>query len=232
MSHPLLQIFGGRPLLGGGLICILVILCIVIMQPLFTHASPLQTSLTRAQNTQAKTSQIQFVGVTGVSRTLVRVGQLDRQQYASDDEFTTWSPSACSAAAMTEVINAYGNHYKITDILKVEADLQQITPEAGLLQPSGIDRTVNAFGFDAAHLDNPPLDDVLKIANQGQPVIISFPPGTWSAGGHILILRGGHDDTIYLADSSKADMVEMTRTTFLHYWRGFAVVVTPQSNNG
>jgi len=40
------------------------------------------------------------------SQRLVRVSQLDASQSGSASEYTTWASSACSAAAMTEVLNA------------------------------------------------------------------------------------------------------------------------------
>jgi len=174
-------------------------------------------------------SQPLFVGEVGASKALVRLNQMSVDQYQSQGEFNQWAASACSAASMTEVINAYsGHHFRVTDILKVEANLHQITPELGLLQPSGIDATVDRFGFQATHLNNPSLDEVIKIANQGRPVIVSFPPSAIVPGGHILVIRGGNSDQVYLADSSILNQTSMSRSNFLSLWRGFAVVVTPK----
>lgn len=167
-----------------------------------------------------------LVGTTGASKALARVYQLDPGQYGSSQDYSTWAPSACSAASMTEVINSYGHNYRIADILKVEAGLGQITPELGLLRPTGIDATVEKFGFTAVHLNNPSPDDIVNVANTGKPVIVSFPPDRWT-GGHILVLRGGHDNSVYLADSSQFNMTIVSRATFLKYWGGFAVVVMP-----
>ena len=49
------------------------------------------------------------VGQLNASQQLVRVSQLDPAQYSSSEEYNTWAYSACSAAAMTEVFNAYGH---------------------------------------------------------------------------------------------------------------------------
>ncbi len=167
-----------------------------------------------------------LIGTTGASKALARVYQLDPGQYGSSQDYNTWAPSACSAASMTEVINSYGHNYRIADILKVEAGLGQITPELGLLRPTGIDATVEKFGFTAVHLNNPSPDDIVNVANTGKPVIVSFPPSRWT-GGHILVLRGGHGNNVYLADSSQFNMTIVSRATFLKYWGGFAVVVIP-----
>ena len=168
-----------------------------------------------------------FPETSGASKALVRVSQLDPSQYGSQQEFDKWAYSACSAAAMTEVINSYGNHYHVTDILTVEARIGEITPDLGLLEPTGIDHTVAQFGFKAIWLTNNPLDQIIGVANRGTPIIIGFPPARW-AGGHLLVLRGGNSQNVYLADSSRLNMQVMSRPTFLKYWAGFAVGVVPK----
>ncbi|HLI89584.1 MAG TPA: C39 family peptidase [Ktedonobacteraceae bacterium] len=178
----------------------------------------------------ARTSTISspvFASLAGASKALVRINQLDPAQYSSAQEYDTWAYSTCSAAAMTEVINAYGHHYRVSDILKVEAGLHEITPELGLLEPVGIDRTVAHFNFQALWLHNPSLDDIITVANHGHPVIVDFPPARWS-GGHILVVRGGDSNNVYTADSSSLNIQTFTRQNFMKYWGGFAVVVVPK----
>jgi hypothetical protein len=232
----------GQPTPWLGLFLVLIALFgigLFTMRPVFNNASVMPlfginapaTTSQPAKTTTSQPAQPQFVGVVGASKALIRIGQLNHDQYNSTSEYNTWSDSVCSSAAMTEVINAYtpGHPYRVTDILKVESNLHQITPEDGLLSPNGIDITVASFGFNATHLSNPSLDQVISIANNGRPVIVSFPPGTWSSGGHILVVRGGNSSEVYLADSSIFNMTTMPRSTFMSYWRGFAVVVTPKA---
>ncbi len=165
---------------------------------------------------------------TGASKALVRLSQVDPAQYSSMQEYNTWWPSACSAASMTEVINSYGHSYHLTDILKVETSVNEITPESGLLDAHGLDKTLAKFNFTTRWLYDPSVDYLVNTANSGTPVIINFPPSRW-AGGHILIALGGNKDYVYLADSSRLNMRAMDRKTFLKYWVGFAVVATPAS---
>lgn len=162
----------------------------------------------------------------GASKVLERISQLDPGQYSSPEEYKTWRDSTCSAAAMTEVINAYGHHYRLTNILHVEARLGEITPALGLMEPVGIDRTVARFGFTTWWLTRPSLAQVIYVANHGRPVIVGFPPSRW-AGGHLLIVIGGNSNYVYTADSSSLNMQIVTHRYFLQYWRGFAVVVRP-----
>jgi hypothetical protein len=163
---------------------------------------------------------------------LSRISQEDSSQYASQSEFAIWSPSACSATSMTEVINSYGHSYRIADILKVERQAHAISADQGLLY--GVDSirtTVRRFGFSATDLSGATLESIIATANAGQPVIVSFPPQTWT-GGHILVLRGGTDQTINLADSSQYNLTTISRAKFLKYWRGFAVVISPEATGG
>ena len=163
----------------------------------------------------------------GASATLARLGQLDPAQYDTTAQFNTWAYAACSAAAMTEVINAYGHHYRIADILQVESRLGEITPASGLLEDIGIQRTVAQFGFKTTLGNNLSLDQVIDIANHGRPVIVDFPPNKY-AGGHLLVVLGGNADNVYLADSSLYNRHVLTRAQFMHWWGGFSAIVTPQ----
>jgi Peptidase_C39 like family len=161
------------------------------------------------------------------SQNLVRISQLDPAQYSSTQEYNLWAYSACSTAAMTEVMNAYGRHYNITEVLQVEARIKEITPAQGLLEDIGIQRTAAQFGFQTSWGHNLSLDQIISIANQGRPVIVSFPPDRY-AGGHLLVVTGGDSDYVYLADSSLWNRHSLSRAQFLHWWEGFYAIVTPQ----
>ena len=161
------------------------------------------------------------------SQNLVRLSQLDPAQYSSSQEYNLWAYSACSSAAMTEVINAYGHHYRITDILKVEAQLKEITPELGLLEDIGIQRTVAKFGFKTSWGYKLTLDQIISIANKGTPVIVSWPPARY-AGGHLVVVTGGNSNTVNLADSSIFNRHSLSRSQFLKWWGGFSAIVTPK----
>lgn len=158
---------------------------------------------------------------------LMRIGQLDPEQYASVQEYHTWASSTCSAAAMTEVANYYGRNYRITDILAVESSLGEITPEQGLLEDAGIERTMARFGFVTSWGYSRTLDQIVAMANGGTPVIVAFPPSRYP-GGHLLVVTGGGGIQVLVADSSVHNRTSFSRTRFLALWAGFAAVVTPQ----
>ena len=161
------------------------------------------------------------------SQSLVRLSQLDPAQYNSTQEFQLWAYSACSTASMTEVFNSYGRHYRITDVLKVEAQIGEITPQLGLLEDVGIQRTSALFGFKTTWGHNLSLDQIINTGNHGKPVIVSFPPDRY-AGGHLLVVTGGDSNVVYLADSSLWNRHSLSRAQFLNWWEGFYAIVTPK----
>lgn len=180
------------------------------------------------ENVQATT----FTAAMHVTRTstassrLVRLSQLDPGQYSSAQDYTLWALSACSTAAMTEVLDAYGHHYRIADVLKVEAALGEITPTLGLVEDSGIARTMTQFGFKTAWGYTLSYDQVVAIANLGEPVIVSWPPAHYK-GGHLVVVVGGNSQIVFLADSSHYNRHSLSHTQFMKWWAGFSAVITP-----
>jgi hypothetical protein len=165
--------------------------------------------------------------ISRVSQNVVRISQLDPAQYSSTQEYNLWAYSACSTASMTVVINAYGHHYKITDILKVVSQLGDITPALGLLRDSGIADTVAKFGFNTNWGYTRTLDQIITIANTGKPVIVSFPPNKYT-GGHLVVVTGGNSTSVFLADSSLYDRHSISHQQFMQWWGGFSAIVTPK----
>ena len=122
---------------------------------LVSSAVPIQQAMTSKAGTVPAASKVSFANASvTASKVLMRIDQLDPGQYASQQEYTTWAYSTCSTASMTEVMNSYGHTYRIADILKVEAGIHEITPDLGLLEPTGIDCTVARFGFQTDWLSN------------------------------------------------------------------------------
>jgi len=168
------------------------------------------------------------VDAPGTGHQLLRISQLDPRQYRSTAEYTTWAYSTCSTAAMTEVMNYYGWHMRLTDVLAVESRIGAITPELGLVEDVGIARTVAHFGLHTTWGYQFSLDQVIGMANQGTPVIVGFPPERYP-GGHLLVVTGGNTTRVLVADSSIWNVRSFTRSRFLHLWAGFAAVITPRN---
>ena len=205
----------------------LFLLCFYLLNTTLSHPLLWSAGFFGSASQQATPASAPASPNYAASQHLLRLGQLDPGQYRSTQEYTTWAYSACSAASMTEVINAYGHTYRITDILAVEARIHEITPQLGLLEESGIQHTGAQFGFNTSEGHNLSLDQVIAAANHGTPVIVSFPPERF-AGGHILVVRGGNADVVYLADSSGLNWTQLSRSRFMQLWGGFSAIMTPR----
>jgi hypothetical protein len=189
-------------------------------------------NLTWLANSSSSSSQPQSTPAAsqptfyGASQNLARIGQLDPAQYNSASDYSLWAYSACSTAAMTEVLNAYGHHYRIADVLQVEASLNEITPTLGLVEKVGVARTMAKFSFKTSWGYNLSYDQVVATANRGEPVIVGWPPELYD-GGHLVVVIGGNSQTIFIADSSRYNRHSLSRAQFMNWWAGFSAVATP-----
>ncbi len=155
------------------------------------------------------------------SSRIVRVDSGDRKQYYTDYQWRVWAYSSCSGISMEEVMNAYGRHLIAADVLQVEANLGVWNIYQGLTGgEAGIAEAANYFGFKA--IPNPPrtLQDLINVTNRGLPVIVGIP-------GHILVVRGGDANYVYLVDSAPANRTILTHQQFLDLWDNFSVELIP-----
>lgn len=179
--------------------------------------------LNLAQHTSAfdlSTSSLPLDG--SASSRIVRVDSAARGQYYTDYQWHVWSYSSCSGISMEEVMNAYGRHLIAADVLQVESNLGVWDTYNGLTSgEAGIAEAASYFGFKA--LPNPPrtVPDLINVANKGFPVIVGVP-------GHILVVRGGDSNNVYLVDSAPADRTIMSRQQFAGWWDNFSVVLVPR----
>jgi Peptidase_C39 like family len=213
-------------LLRGVMLVAVALPLLMVIAHLYIVVQP--SLITWAHSLAVRSVPVASFPVPGSSFVVVRINQLDPAQYQSSQEYATWSPSACSAASMTEVLNAYGGQYRLTDILAVERRVGAISAQEGLLGDAGIEQTMQQFGFSVQWGYDRTLDQVIATAQQGHPVIVSFPPARW-AGGHLLVVTGGNATTVRLVDSSSYNMQVLTRAQFLHWWAGFSAVAVPVS---
>jgi hypothetical protein len=156
------------------------------------------------------------------SSRIIRVDSAMRNQYYSDYQWHVWSYSSCSGISMEEVMDAYGRHLIASDVLQVESDLGVWDTFNGLTGgEAGIVEVANYFGFKA--LPNPPrtLQNLISVANKGFPVIVGVP-------GHILVVRGGDSNYVYLVDSAPANRTIISRVQFANWWDNFSVVLEPR----
>lgn len=208
--------------LAKNALLLLLLSCVLFVFWGYIHATP--TARTHAQSPSVTTTPTNAQPAGGTHH-LVRVNQWDVSQYASQQEYDDWHLSTCSSAALTVVINYYtGQTYRLTDILHAQLAVKAISAQLGLLDEDGITRTAARFGLGTATSHVRSLDELVALAQQGEPSIVSFPPPAFD-GGHIVVLAGGDAQTVHLIDSSRLNMQVMDRATFLKYWRGFSAIL-------
>ena len=220
----------------GGMLCLVVLAALCLLGAAMAHmpsyavafaSMPQQAEPVTPTPVPTKTTVPTNQGSQGnASQRLVRISQLDCGQYASQSECNTWAYSACSTAAMTEVINSYGYHFRITDMLQQELMAKAITPQLGLLDDQGVQRTAARFGFTTDWGSMRSLDQVIATANAGTPVIVSWPPAKYLRG-HLVVVTGGDGTSVKLADSSRSNRTSLSRTQFMQWWAGFSAILKP-----
>jgi len=160
----------------------------------------------------------------GQQSTITRIDQTSQSQYINQQEYNTWYQSACSAAAITEVLNALGGHYTIHEVLSAEINAQQISPSEGMLNGfTSIQQTVNALGYQASQVYGG-IDGIVSTTNSGTPVLVSMQSSDWP-GGHILVVTGGNKSIINVVDSWTTNRTSFSRADFAHHWTGLAAKV-------
>lgn len=156
------------------------------------------------------------------SARIVRVNSALRNQYYTDYQYQIWSYSSCSGISLEEVMNSYGRHYIAADVLQEEANLGIWDTYNGLTGgEAGMARAAAHFGFQASPTPPRTLSDLILVANKGFPVIVGSP-------GHILVVKGGDANYVYVVDSAPANRQIMTHDQFMNFWDGFSVLVMPK----
>ncbi len=165
---------------------------------------------------------------TTASTRLIRIDSALPGQYYSQSQLNVWSYSSCSGIAMEMVMDAYGRHLIAADVLQEELNLGVWDAHLGLLSEDGIALTANYYGFNASLSHSRTLQDIINISNKGAPVIVGVRDSYNFPGGHIMVVRGGDSQTVYVADSSPGNFTHLSYSVFLGMWQGFSAVLTPR----
>jgi hypothetical protein len=164
----------------------------------------------------------------------------------STANWASWSYSACSAFALTSVMNGYfraegyGQHHIAGDALQKEADLGVWNVDLGLLQDNGIDMAAQSFGYTNMFAKSNPgsyhflsFDAIMAVATAGSPVIVGIRDSGEFSTGHILVVIGADASNVYLSDSSVQHHVSWSHSQFVSEWAGdnnYSVVLKPNSD--
>lgn len=163
--------------------------------------------------------------------------------YDSPAQHDLYWNAACSAAAFTEVLHAWGvtsvTLGEIIDEMSAH-NPPYITPWGGLMSQNAWGYIAQIHHFKATVQYNQSLsyDDIVRLTmNQGIPVIIGVADysGTYPAFsvGHFLVVVGGQSGGMNIVDSSLYKITFLPHDEFLSLWsagRGETIVLTPANS--
>jgi hypothetical protein len=156
---------------------------------------------------------------------LVRISQLDPAQYVSAAQYDAWNNAACAAGALTMVLDAYGQHLIIGQVIPLFGSF--ISANGGLLDDQGFVYAAEQAHFGVSLSHSRTLAQVIAIANSGLPVIVGVRSPDLFPAGHFMVVLGGNAQVMRFAESSSANIQWMARDRFTAMWEGQSAVIAP-----
>lgn len=151
--------------------------------------------------------------------------------YDSYAQFNTWGGAACSAAALSEVLTAYGVR-GATIGHEIDELGSYISPYGGLLNRHGFQVVAAKHNLRADSSSSLTYNQIVYIAEQlGMPVIvnvrISYGYYHFFDGGHFLTVVGGDSQGLKIVDSSEYYIHYLPRDVFYQMFTGYTAAIVP-----
>jgi len=149
----------------------------------------------------------------------------------SATQYQTWSASACSPAALTAVLHAWGVSVSLGQVLDRLIAHRAITVQNGLLHAEALVWVAQDLGLDGTTYWHLTLPQVAGLTAQGVPVLVDVvdahrqTPYPAFAVGHWLVVVSVAADQIAVRDSSAYHIRTLTPRLFEQLFTGIAVVV-------
>lgn len=149
----------------------------------------------------------------------------------SSAQFQTWWPSACSPAALTMALRAWGAPVRIGQVLDHLIALNAITPQDGLLHAGALAMVAQGYGFQATTFWSWTLQNVAQVTNQGVPVLIDVvdakqqTPYPGFSVGHWLVVTAVSANQVLVGDSSGYHIHSLSLALFHTLFTGIGVVL-------
>lgn len=169
----------------------------------------------------------------GATTTLVRAEtQLLRPDlYDNYGQFQEWGGAACSAAALSEVLTAYGVR-GATIGREIDELGAYISPNGGLLNRHGFVTVAAKHNLRADESTSLTYNQLLYLTQQlGMPVIvnvhISYGYYHFFDGGHFLVVVGGDAQGLQIVDSSEYYIHYLPKDVFYQMFTGYTAAIVP-----
>jgi hypothetical protein len=150
----------------------------------------------------------------------------------SPEQYQAWWPSACSPAALTMDLRAWGTEVGIGPVLDHLIALQAISPEQGLQNADALSQVARAYGYQALTFWHWTKQQVMQVTTRGVPVLVDVVdahrqtryPGL-SVGHWLVVVGGAADGSIRVKDSSGYHIQQFSPNEFQILFTGIGIVV-------
>lgn len=149
----------------------------------------------------------------------------------SRQQYQTWWPSACSPAALTAVLRAWGVSTRLGQVLDRLIAHQAISSQHGLLHAEALAWVAADFGLQGKTYWQLSRSQVAEMTGQGVPVLVNLvdakrqTPYPGFSVGHWLVAVSVSDQRIEVRDSSAYRILALSPDLFHTLFTGIAVVV-------
>ncbi len=153
--------------------------------------------------------------------------------YDSVAQFNDWGGAACSAAALSEILTAYGVP-NATIGHEIDELGSYISPNGGLLSRHGFVVVAAKHNLRADESTSLSYNQLVYITEQlGMPVIvnvrISYGYYHFFDGGHFLTVVGGDAQGLRIVDSSEYYIHYLPKDVFYQMFTGYSAAIVPAS---
>lgn len=146
-------------------------------------------------------------------------------------QYRLWWPSACSPAALTMALRAWGEAVTIGQVLDRLIAHQAITPASGLLRAGALEQVAKEYGFQALTFWSWNVQQLGQVTTQGVPVLVDIvdakqqTPYPGFVVGHWFVVTDVAGDHISVRDSSGYHIHSLSRGVFHTLFTGIGVVI-------
>ncbi len=151
--------------------------------------------------------------------------------YDNYGQFQEWGGAACSAAAISEVLTAYGVPHA-TIGREIDELGAYISPNGGLLDRHGFVVVAAKHNLRADESTSLTYNQIIYLSEQlGMPVIvnvhISYGYYHFFDGGHFLVVVGGDAQGLKIVDSSEYYIHYLPKDVFYQMFTGYTAAIVP-----
>jgi hypothetical protein len=151
--------------------------------------------------------------------------------YDTDAQFQDWGGAACSAAALSEVLTAYGAPHA-TIGHEIDELGRYISPNGGLLDRHGFAVVAAKHNLRADESTALTYNQIVYLTQElGMPVIvnvhISYGYYHFFDGGHFLTVVGGDAQGLKIVDSSEYYIHYLPKDVFYQMFTGYTAAIVP-----